>query len=391
LFRRVAVKKVLLKVLPGLFVLLMTVFGMSGNARAEMSAGISLGNEGVDSFYLAMSDYNRVPERVLIGVRDRGIPDEQVPVVMFLAAHAQVAPEVVAKMRRRHMSWMEIAEHFRIGVDVFYVPLTGNLTGTVYERPYRYFKQDRRHWNRMRLTDSDIVNLVNLKFVSDYHKYRPDDVIRFRTSGRNFVDVHNDIRMEREKREGRDHRGNGYDKRDDRRGHDDKNWNGRDDRNNGRDDRNSGRYDRNSGRDDRNSGRDDRNSGRDDRNNDGNDRNNGYNDRHDDKGDVHGDNSNGNGTGVSMTIANGNTGDKSGGNTKGGNNGNDVSNSGSGNGNNGQGSNSGNDFNNKGTGNGNGNNGHNSENSGSDVNNKGTDKGNKGHNSGNTGNDSGNK
>jgi hypothetical protein len=257
---------------------MLLVFGTAGTAKADLKVGMSVGNEGSSDFYLAMSEYNRVPERVLIGVRDRGIPDEQIPVVMFIAARAQVAPDVIVKMRHRHMSWMEIAAHFRLGVDAFYVPLNGNLSGTVYERPYRFFKQDRRHWNRIHLTDEDVVNLVDLKFVSDYHGYRPDDVIRFRANGRNFVNIHNDIRMEREKREGRDHRNKGDNRGGMKHGHDE--WN-------------------------------DKGGNRDDRHNDNGDmHNNGNGDKRDDNGNIHSDRNNGsevvvkeNSNGVSLKIA----------------------------------------------------------------------------------------
>jgi hypothetical protein len=167
------------------------------NVSAEVKMGISLGSEGLNNFYMALSDYNRLPEANIVAIRNSGIPDEHVPVVLFIAARAQVAPDVIAKMRLKGMSWMKIAAKFNLGPDTFYVPANDSYAGTVYEKPYNGFKKDRKQWKRIKLSDDDVVNMVNLKFASEYHNYTPEQVVKLRSSGRSFIDIHNDINTER--------------------------------------------------------------------------------------------------------------------------------------------------------------------------------------------------
>ena len=59
-------------------------------ASAQVSAGVSI-TSGHNSFYFAIGDYYRVPESRVVYVRDHyRIPDEELPVVFFLASRAHV-------------------------------------------------------------------------------------------------------------------------------------------------------------------------------------------------------------------------------------------------------------------------------------------------------------
>lgn len=176
------------------------------NVCAEVKVGISVGDAGLDNFYLALSNYNNVPEANVVAIRNNGITDEQVPVVMFLASRAHVAPDVIVKMRQKRMTWFAIATKFKIGADAFYVPANESYAGTVYEKPYKFYGQDRRKWNKIRLSDEDVVNFVNLKFVSEYHGYTTDQVIKMRASGKNFINIHSDIRNEVDAKAKRDNK-----------------------------------------------------------------------------------------------------------------------------------------------------------------------------------------
>jgi hypothetical protein len=39
-----------------------------------------------------------------------------------------------------------------------------------------------------------VMNLVNLRFVSEHYRLPPDEVIRLRTGGKDFVNINHDIR-----------------------------------------------------------------------------------------------------------------------------------------------------------------------------------------------------
>jgi len=192
------------------------LLGWIGLATAQIQFGISGGDRGVDSFYLAIGDYYRVPEREVVVVRERHIPDDEIPVVFFIASRAGVSSQTVLNMRLGGSSWMDIALHFGLGPDVFYVPVEGNY-GPPYGHAYGYYRHHKRgQWKDIRLGDADVVNFVNLRFMSEHYGYSPDKVIRMRSEGRGFRDINNNFHREKfEKKDMmREEKGFGRDKED---------------------------------------------------------------------------------------------------------------------------------------------------------------------------------
>jgi hypothetical protein len=132
-------------------------------------------------------------------VRERHIPDEELPVVFFLARRARVAPDVIVTLRLGGKSWMEITHHYGLGADIFYVPVK-NVSGPPYGKAYGYYKnKPRKEWKHIKLADDDVLNLVNLKFISSYYGYAPEDVIKMRSSGKSFRTINKDIKANKGK------------------------------------------------------------------------------------------------------------------------------------------------------------------------------------------------
>jgi hypothetical protein len=146
------------------------------------------------NFYLAIGEYYRVPEREVIVIRERRIPDYDLPVVFYIAEHAHVAPAVIVDMRLAGRSWMDITLHFGLGPDIYYVPVR-KVYGPPYGRAYGYYKNKPRHeWKSIRLDDREVVDMVNLRFMSNRYRYAPEEVMRLRSSGRNFVSINEELR-----------------------------------------------------------------------------------------------------------------------------------------------------------------------------------------------------
>ncbi len=170
------------------------------SAETQWDVGISGGDRGIDGFHLSVGDYYDVPEREVVVVHDRGIHDEELPVVFFISKRARVRPEVIVDLRHRGMSWMDITLHFGLGPDIYYVPVT---VIKEYHSPHghawgHYKKYPRREdWRRIKLRDADIVDQVNLKFISEHYRYAPERVMKYRSEGRKFVVIDRDVRNER--------------------------------------------------------------------------------------------------------------------------------------------------------------------------------------------------
>lgn len=171
------------------------LFWPAGNqCRADVDIGLSIGDGGIKGFYLAIGEHYKVPEKQIVVVRDKKIPDEELAVVFFLAQRARVAPDVVIKLHLGGKSWMEISAHFGLTAEIFYVPVK-RAPGPPYGKAYGHFKNKKKNqWGTIKLTDTEVVNFVNLKFISEHYGYSPDDVIKMREKGNSFVAINAEVK-----------------------------------------------------------------------------------------------------------------------------------------------------------------------------------------------------
>jgi hypothetical protein len=181
-------------VIPALSLLLMAA--SVSLAYAQANVGVSIGPGGVKGFDLSIGAYFHVPETSVLLVRNRyRVADEELPVVFFLAARAGVAPSVILDLRRGRLGWLDIALRYHLTPDIFFVPVAAEHIGPPYGRAYGNFRRyrERREWRRVVLTDREVVDLVNLRFLSEYHRVPPERVMELRANGKAFVSIHEEF------------------------------------------------------------------------------------------------------------------------------------------------------------------------------------------------------
>ena len=178
----------------GFLFALMLVLTMGNPCRADVDIGLSIGDDGIKSFYLAIGDHYNVPEIDIIIVRKKSIPDDELPIVFFLARKAGVSPEVIIKLRLGGRSWWDITVHFGLNAEVYYVPVKSN-PGPPYGKAYGHFKNKKKsEWKKIVLTDVEIINFVNLRFISEHYGYSVEEVIRMRAKGKSFVVINTEVK-----------------------------------------------------------------------------------------------------------------------------------------------------------------------------------------------------
>ena len=124
-------------------------------------------------------------------IRERRIPDYKIPVVLYIAKRAGIAPAAIIDYRLRGRSWMDITLHFGLDPEIYYVPVR-KLDGPPYGHAYGHYKNKQK--NKVVLDDNDVVNLVNLRLISERYGYAPEEVIRMRSGGKNFVIINDEVR-----------------------------------------------------------------------------------------------------------------------------------------------------------------------------------------------------
>lgn len=205
-----------------LFIILTLIFlSIGSNSEAGVDFGISIGDEGVKGFYLAVGDYYRVPQKEVIIIKERKIPDEEIPVVLFIASKVRVEPGIIIDLRLKGKSWLDITLHFGLSPEIFYVPVKETVViGPPYGKAYGYYKnKPKKEWKTIVLSDVDVVNLVNLRFISEHYGYPPEKVIKLRGEGKSFIVIADEGKKEKEKTkekvEGKKEKGKGKGKKGD--------------------------------------------------------------------------------------------------------------------------------------------------------------------------------
>ena len=170
-------------------------FGLGGTAApaGQVSAGVSVGPGGITSFHAAVGAHYRVSPQVVVDYKSRyKLPDDDLPVVFFIAARAQVGPGAVIDLRLGGRSWFEIAVRFGLSPDIFFVPVGSAKIGPPYGNAYGYYRNRGRagDWRDFRPNDREVVDLVNLRFMSEYHGHAPEEIIAMRSGGKSFAAIH---------------------------------------------------------------------------------------------------------------------------------------------------------------------------------------------------------
>ncbi len=167
---------------------------------AGVDAGVSIEEEGLSGFLLAVGDYYRIPQWEVILIRERGIPPYEIPVVLFIAKRAHVEPKFITDLRLWGNTWLDITLRFGLGPEIFYVPIGVMVIGPPYGKVYGYYKsKSKKEWKTIVLSDDDVIKLSNLKLMSEHYGYPPEKIIKMRSGGKEFVSISDEIRKEKEK------------------------------------------------------------------------------------------------------------------------------------------------------------------------------------------------
>jgi hypothetical protein len=160
------------------------LFALAGTARAQVDMYASINDREARSYCEAMGAYFKFTPREVLIVRRQQIRDQQIPVVLFIARHADVLAQSIIDQRLRSNDFVAIAARHRLGADEFHFPVE-SVAGKPYEEAYgRFAGIPKELWGRVLLTDNDIINLVNLCFLAEHYRCAPTEIMKLRSEGR---------------------------------------------------------------------------------------------------------------------------------------------------------------------------------------------------------------
>ena len=121
----------------------------------------------------------------VVGIREMGILEDELPVLFFIASRSHRHPGDIARYRQGHRSWMDVSRHYGLGPDAYYLSMEGSDVGGFGDR-YGYLGYPRERWSSLQFQDNDLVYLANAHMLAGQYRVPPADVYRGALAGKRF-------------------------------------------------------------------------------------------------------------------------------------------------------------------------------------------------------------
>jgi hypothetical protein len=147
-----------------------------------------------EEYYGAASKYFEIPGDSIKVLLKQGIKGEDIAVAIFVAKKAVISYEQIGKLRAKGDSWSGITENRSLSPELFYIMISGEITSKTFGPILEKFNSTPpKDWNKIEMTDSDIINLVNLRFISSHYDYSVFEIMTMRDFGKDFVKIANQV------------------------------------------------------------------------------------------------------------------------------------------------------------------------------------------------------
>lgn len=105
---------------------------MGAFAQSRVRAGVSFGDGRLTGFYIGLTDEYRVPSDRVRYLYEAGVPEEDMPDILFIYTHSNYSLSHIVNLRQRGATWFELYTWCGIPQNIAYVPRD------VRYRPHQY-------------------------------------------------------------------------------------------------------------------------------------------------------------------------------------------------------------------------------------------------------------
>jgi hypothetical protein len=187
------------------FLLCMALLLIAGGAAypsssVDVAVGVRV-NENTRIFLNVTNQTWRPPIAPAI-VQRCAVPEDDFPVVAFLAFHSHVSPSYILRLREDGYGWGDIFYRLHVSPGVLFVGIDQD-PGPPYGRAWGNWRGNRRYgaYPRYRLSDRDVVALVKIQTAARHFGVTPYEVIVAQHGGRGVEDYTADRWRERNGRQ----------------------------------------------------------------------------------------------------------------------------------------------------------------------------------------------
>jgi hypothetical protein len=169
-------------------VLAAVVFTWNG-AEAQDRNGARL------AYFGAVATYFELPLSEVAILGDWEIAPDEIPAVLFVARYAGVSPEALVALRRSGRTLGELVERYRLGASALHVPVRDQAPAGALTAAYERFRATPvADWRSIRLSDADIIALVNVRVLAQTLNLSAEDVIHRTGTASSYVELYSLLR-----------------------------------------------------------------------------------------------------------------------------------------------------------------------------------------------------
>ena len=155
-----------------------TLLAVLALAAATPASGVQQAADR-EGYFRAVAEFVQLPPAEVTILSDWRLPADEIPVVLFIARRAGVSAEALVALRRSGRGWSELAGRYGLDASHFHVPLPEGAAAGRLDAAYGRFRASPvSGWSSMALEDGQIVDLVNLRLVSQTLRLAPEAVLR---------------------------------------------------------------------------------------------------------------------------------------------------------------------------------------------------------------------
>ena len=141
-------------------------------------------------YVAAVSDYYEVSLDAVQSILDAGVSPEELPVLFHIAERSNASPVELTTARTQGKSWHQIAAAYDVTAADFYVYCADRVSSAAFGSIYAKFADLKRgEFNQVQLTDTDIVNLTNLRFLYRHYNYSQRLIMNWAGEGKGFAEI----------------------------------------------------------------------------------------------------------------------------------------------------------------------------------------------------------
>lgn len=143
-----------------------------------------------EAYFEAIAGFFRLPPNEVAILGEWEIRPDEIPAVLFIARQAGVSPEALIALRRSGQGWGQLSQRYGIGAPMLHLPIRDEAPAGALERAYRRYREvPVSDWHTIRLSDGDVIALVNVRVIAESLRLSIEEVVRHTSSTSSYVEL----------------------------------------------------------------------------------------------------------------------------------------------------------------------------------------------------------